>query len=185
MFRCSLILCLSLFLPACASDGAQKEAAAEGMTFETPGPEHAVLASMCGNFRAHVTMEMAPGEPANESEGIYEARPIGGMWVAGSFKSQFMGQPFEGLSVLGYDARQKCYTSHWYDTMVTAPQTSHGTWDAGKKQMVMHGTAPGMKPDSMREVTSVHDDGSMDFDAYLIGPDGKETLTMHIRYTRI
>ena len=181
MSRCTVLLLLLALLPSCASTPDAAAPTALEMSYETPGAEHAALAPMVGSFNAKVVINMGPQDPENTSYGTYDVRSMGGMWLVGSFKSSFEGNPFEGTSLLGYDQRSKQYVSTWCDTMVSAPQVSRGQWDAAKKQLVMRGEGA---MQAQREITTLMPDGSIDFVAMMRGPDGKESQTMHIVYTR-
>jgi hypothetical protein len=58
---------------------------------------------------------------------------LGERFVAQHYKGEAMGQPFEGLGLVGYDNHKKEYTGTWADSMTTAVTTAHGKYDAAKK----------------------------------------------------
>ena len=83
----------------------------------TPGPEHEMLRKDVGTWDATVEMFMAPGAPPEVSKGTETVTMMGGFWQITEFKSEMMGQPFEGRGATGYDPAKKKYVGTWVDTM--------------------------------------------------------------------
>ena len=52
---------------------------------------------------------------------------LGGRYIVEEFKSDFMGMPFEGRLIQGYDNLTQQYWSLWTDSMSTGYWISHGT----------------------------------------------------------
>src|SRR5262249_52979692 len=76
---------------------------AEMMKLATPGPYHEMLKKFAGSWKTETKMWMGPGEP-QVSEGTAEASMIlGGRFLKQEAKGNFMGQPFEGFGLTGYD----------------------------------------------------------------------------------
>ena len=50
---------------------------------------------------------------------MYKIQSLGGRYVIGKFAGTMMGQPFEGMSTMGYDNAKKMFTSTWVDNMGT------------------------------------------------------------------
>lgn len=151
-----------------------------------PGPEHAILASDAGTWDATVEFWMAPNTPPSISKGVNEGRLLGGFWLLDDFKSEFMGQPFEGRGTTGYDAGKKKYVGTWVDSMSPGLNTSESTWDATTKMMSGYNEGPGPDGKLMktRGVTHWQDADTKTFSMYAPTPDGKEFLTMRITYKR-
>ena len=85
----------------------------------TPGPEHEMLKKDVGTWDATVEMFMAPGAPPAVSKGTETVTMLGGFWQVGEFKSEMIGQPFEGQGITGYDPAKKKFVGTWVDTMST------------------------------------------------------------------
>ena len=73
----------------------------------TPGPEHEMLKKDVGTWDATVEMFMAPGAPPEVSKGTDTVTMMGGFWQLAEFKSEMMGQPFEGRGAMGYDPARR------------------------------------------------------------------------------
>src|SRR5262245_26127159 len=74
------------------------------MAFMTPGEHHKVLDFKVGKWTCKASMFMAPGMPPMESELKSETKWImGGRYLHDSVSGSFMGMPFEGMGVSGYD----------------------------------------------------------------------------------
>src|SRR5262249_16653370 len=101
--------------------------------------------------------------------------------------STMMGQPFEGMMLLGYDNQAKKYTAVWVDTMGTAIIPYQGQYDAAKKALTMTGKfndPMSGKPIQTKGVQKFVDANTMTYDEYMPGPDGKPMHTLHIDYKR-
>jgi hypothetical protein len=95
-----------------------------------PGPEHEKLKAMEGTFDAKVSMWMDPKAPPMESTGKSVNKLIfGGRFLMGEYTGDFMGQPFTGMSIIGYDNTKKKYTTLWMESMSTSIATGEGTAD--------------------------------------------------------
>jgi hypothetical protein len=163
------------------TDKTDKAAPAAGeMPQAKPGPEHEILKKSVGTWDATVE-EMAPGAPPKTSKGTETAKLVGGLWLVSDFKSEMMGQPFEGHAVGGYDPSKKKYVGTWVDSMSASQWTSEGTLDPATKTMTdwMEGVGHDGKPTKMKAVTQWKDDDTRVFTMYM-----GETPTMKITYKR-
>jgi hypothetical protein len=135
-----------------------------------PGPEHKVLAKLVGTWES--TMKMG-GEKESKGTMTYKM-DLGGLWLAGTLKSELFGTKFTGKSLESYSPAKKKYVSIWVDNMSTAPVIMEGTYDNEKKTMTMAGEGPGMdgKPMKYRSVTKMLDANTMEMSMYM--GDGKE-----------
>jgi hypothetical protein len=91
------------------------------------GAEHEELAATAGRWDVTSTMWM-PGTPeATVSTGVAERTlALGGRVLVEQFRSEVMGQPFEGIAHTGYDNVTKRWWSTWSDTMSTSVILLHG-----------------------------------------------------------
>jgi hypothetical protein len=123
---------------------------------------------------------MGPGEPML-SEGKETVSMVGPFWQVAKFESQFMGQPFTGMGLMGWDAEKKEFVSSWVDSMT--PTISHGsvTWDAATKSFrgSMTGMGPDGAPQIMETVIAYPEEGKRIFTTKVGGQ-----TTMEITYTR-
>lgn len=96
----------------------------------TPGPQHAVLAKMAGEFTLTLKMFNEPGAEPEVSTGTSSRRMIlGGRYLEETVHSSVMGQPFEGRGLTGYDNVTRSWWGSWIDTMSTAIMITGGAWD--------------------------------------------------------
>ena len=152
-----------------------------------PGKEHQWLASKAGSWAFAGKFWMNPAAPPMESTGTVErAAILDGRVLAETVKSSFMGAPFEGHGMSGYDNVKKQFWGTWNDNMSTALMVSWGTCDgSGKCSFKTSVTDPmtGEARESRMESWEEGPDKEM-FQAYDKGPDGKEFKTMELTYTR-
>ncbi len=148
-----------------------------------PGPEHEMLKKDVGTWDASVEAFMAPGAPAMVSKGTETVSMMGGFWQLSEFKSEMMGQPFEGRGTTGYDPAKKKYVGTWVDTMMPSYYTVEASYDAAKKTMtsVMEGPDPSGQISKTKAITEWKDADNRVFTMY--GPDDK-TVVMRITYKR-
>jgi Protein of unknown function (DUF1579) len=148
-----------------------------------PGPEHEMLKKDVGTWDATVEMFMEPGGAATPSKGTETVTMLGGFWQVSEFKSEMMGQPFQGLGSTGYDPAKKKYVGTWIDSMTPAYYTVEGSYDPSTKTL----TATMEGPDHTGQVTKTKattewkDADTRVFTMY--GPDGK-SVGMRITYKR-
>ncbi len=126
-----------------APDSARKaEMMATYMELMQPGPEHKLLESLAGDWTQEVQIWMAPGQQPTEFTGSAAAKMIlGGRFLEIKFTSgegMFAG---EGLNLLGYDRRNKVYTSVGFDTWGTYFVTAEGIYDEATKTISLYGEA--------------------------------------------
>src|SRR5258708_34819582 len=108
--------------------------AAVDKEYPEPGPEHGQLKRAEGTWDATVKMDKT------ESKGTMTYKmELGGLWLVGDFKGEFMGQKFTGKGLDSYDTAKKKYVSVWFDSMSTAPMTMEGTLDKDRKDLTLPG----------------------------------------------
>ena len=161
-------------------------AAAQAPPMLKPGPEHAVLKEDLGTWDASIEMLM-PGAPAPPTNGVEtNALSCGGLCLATDFKGTLMGAPFEGHGVTTWDPIKKKYVGTWSDSMTAGLATTESTWDPAKKTLDATMLTPDGNGGTVKLRSTVHytADGKRVFTMYMPGPDGKETPSMRITYTR-
>jgi len=152
-----------------------------------PGEGHAKLKGMEGNWDAAVKMYMSPGAPTESKATATRKSIMDGRFIVEDYSGDFMGMPFKGMGIFGYDNMQKKYVSTWLDNMGTGIMNSTGTVDATGKIFTYTGdSADPMtgKMVKMTMVTTIIDDKKHTFVMNGPGPDGKDAKMMEITYTR-
>lgn len=145
-FVLAAVLALVLAAPPLLAQEPAPEAAAPEMTPEqaaemaawqkagTPGPEHEKLASMAGDWSIEVRMWMEPGaEPIVLPSTAHREMILGGRVLVEEVEGEFMGAPFAGHAMSGYDNVTGKWWGTWVDNQSTGVMVSEGTWDAEGK----------------------------------------------------
>src|SRR5688572_18390873 len=84
-------------------------------TATKPIAEHEWLQKLVGEWRIESEMIMAPGQPAERSQGTETVRSMGGLWAVGQGKGTMPdGNSMEYCSALGYDVSFKEYRGCWF-----------------------------------------------------------------------
>lgn len=161
---------------------------AEMAKYAEPGPEHKVLEPSIGKWKMVTKSWYAPGEPT-VSEGTSETQWIlGGRFLLYKGNGTMMGQPFEGMEVIGYDRKAKEYTAYWMDNMGTAmyPMTN-GKYDAATKTLTFKANWPNPMGEGTVPYTMATKFVSNDSHVFTMSTvkEGKEVVEMEITYTRV
>jgi hypothetical protein len=160
------------------------------MDYATPGEMHKMLAKSDGTWTGANTMWMEnDGKPMTSTSEATNKMVFDGRYQVSEHKGNFMGLPFEGMSIVGYDNAKKKFVSTWIDNMGTGIMNMEGEWNSSKKSIEFKGkmtdpARPGKDCD-VRETFTFVDDNNHVMEMY--GPDsktGKEYKTMEIKYTR-
>jgi hypothetical protein len=97
-----------------------------------------------------------------------------------------LGQPFEGMGIIGYDNGKEEYIMLWIDNMGTGFMTSAGQYDPAAKTLTEQGqiSCPVKGQMPFRGVTTMIDNDHYTYEMFSPGDDGKEFRVMEILYTR-
>jgi len=155
------------------------------MKAATPGEPHAFLASMAGDWKT-TTTHYEMGEAGEPTEGTASFKPVfGGRVVKGQYTGTMWGQPFEGMSLDGYDNIAGKYWSVWLDNTGTSLYVTHGRMLEDGKTLEHTGTMtmPGGDEAATRFVTT-HEGETALMKAYMTMSGMDESLTMEIAFTR-
>jgi hypothetical protein len=188
------MLCL-LAVPAWAQEG-QEAAAPEPqmdpammeawMKAMTPGEPHEHLAEMAGSYKIEIKSWMEPGgEPAVMEGTALRKMTMGGRHLEETVESDFMGQPFEGVGMTGYDNAAGEYWSTWVDNMSTGVMLVTGNWDESQHAMVMEGdfTDPMTGELQHHKIVSKALEGGGERSEFFHVKDGEMVKMMEITYT--
>ncbi len=153
---------------------------AQAQELPKPGPEHAKLKKMEGNWDCVFEMQGQKSKATASYKSI-----CGGMWMANDFKGEVFGIPFTGHGLDGYDQHEKKYVGIWVQSVESAPMHYEGNHD-DKGVLVMTGTSPGAdgKPQKYKNTTAWKDDDHFTFKMFMIGEDDEEQLAFTIEYSR-
>ncbi len=169
-------------------DPKQAEMMKKWQEYSTPGEAHKVLDQLVGSWDYEMKWWMAAEGPAEESKGTSEVSwMMNGRFIQHKVVGTSMGQPFEGLSVTGYDNIKKEYQMIWLDNMSTGMMKSAAKYDAATKTLAEAGSmsCPMVNGDrSFRAVTTFVDADHFKYEMFMTGEDGKEYRSMEISYSR-
>ncbi|MES2430385.1 MAG: DUF1579 domain-containing protein [Bacteroidota bacterium] len=158
------------------------------MDFATPGPMHTWLSKMNGTWDADVSQWMDPAAPPTIVKSTStQTMGLGGRYAIGKFTGSMMGQPFEGMSIMGYDNSKKVFVNSWVDNMGTGIVQMSGTYDESTKTLNLkgHQTDPTTGKDcDIREEMKIIDDNNYIMTMYGPDPTGKEMKFMEGKFTK-
>ena len=157
------------------------------MKFATPGANHKTLDSMVGTWDAKVTMWDAPGAQPHSSTATSETHwVLGNRYVQETVNGTFMGMPFQGIGITGYDNAKKQYFNTWFDNFGTGYMTSTGTAADAKTMSFKTNTTNPMNGQDMpgESKLTIADADHHVMEMWGPGPDGKNFKMMQIDYTR-
>ncbi len=162
---------------------------AEMMQLSSPGEQHKNLEPLVGSWTYVLRMWADAKAKPDESKGTSVNKWImNGRFVQSDVKGTAMGQPFEGMNIVGYDNLKAEYQSSWIDNMATGMMTSRSAYDAATRTFNETGAyscaMTGIKDRPFRGVLKLVDDKSHTYTMYHNGPDGKEYKAMEITYNR-
>ena len=102
------------------------------------------------------------------------------------YESEFMGMPFTGRGMTGYDNVSGKYWSTWMDSMSTGLMFSEGTCDdQGSCTFTGSYNDPILEgPKKVRMVTRWTSPTTQVFEMHTAGKDGKEMMMMEMTYTK-
>lgn len=186
----ALALALAIAAPAAAQtsqdQGQMDPKALEALMTQlmTPGAPHQRLAGLAGKWTTTQTMYMEATPQSSTGEAEYEMA-LGGRYLVGRYKGTYMGQPFEGMSIDGYDNGKQQYFSIWLDSMGTGYYLAQGTATPDGKVFKLSGTmVMGPMEIPSRSESVMVDKDTMQFTMWhTMG--GQEMKAMEMTYKRV
>jgi hypothetical protein len=156
-----------------------------------PGPEHARLAKLAGDWDADVKMFNPDGSAGGNTKGAMHAQMIlGGRYLQLNYSGEMdMGggnkMPFKGVGIGGYDNARKKYTNFWIDEMSTGFMQTEGTYEGNVLTCEGTSTDPmSGQPMKVKEVMTEIDDTHHKYELSMAGQDGKMMKVLEITYTK-
>ena len=155
--------------------------------YMTPGPMHELLAKAVGEWKTEITSWMDPNMPPTITEGTSVCESIlGGRYFRTKEMAPFMGMPFEGSAISGYDNATKKFFGVWIDNMGTGVMMTEGTFDEATKTFTYTGSGIGPTGEyKVREIIKIIDDDHSMFEMYMEEGGKPEMKMMEIKYTRV
>lgn len=152
-------------------------------------PEHEVLSGLVGHFTTKVHLYDGPYKRKMDTEGTAEGKVVmGGPFVQLTHSELRMMQPFESMAIYGFDTAIGKYTADAIDNTSTAIVRFIGTYDAGKKQLVMSGRFSDQTARILtivRTVTTFVDAKTFTYDEFVSrSVGGPETHVVTITFTK-
>ena len=153
----------------------------------TPGEPHKLLGTMVGSWTTKSKSWMEPSQPPIESNmACEETMLLDGRFLQEVCTGEFVGQPFTGIGMTGYDNHTKKYVSTWMDSMGTGIMFMEGMASADGKTITQKGgyQDPIEGRIKLRAVTKLVDANTKVFEMHGTGKNGKEIKMMEITYAR-
>lgn len=166
-----------------------QEMMAKWQEFSTPNENHKALDTLAGNWNHTVKWWMKPDTEPEISTGTGTAEWImGGRYLQQKVSGMSMGQPFEGLGIIGYDNANKEYVSIWLDNMGTGLMQSTAQYDTAAKTFAEKGSHSCFLAEDghrkYRATTKIIDNDNYVYEMFSTDEAGKEFRAMEITYTR-
>ena len=152
-----------------------------------PGPQHEAMAKEVGTYDVAMKSWQDPSAPPMESTGVAtRSLMFGGRVMVEDYESDFMGMPFTGRGMNGFDNVSGKYWSTWMDSMSTGMMVSEGTCtDDHVCTFVGTWNDPIEKgPKKARMVSRWTSPTTQVVEMHATGRDGKETKMMEMTYTK-
>lgn len=188
------VLAITLLLAAAATPCLAGEPPSEAdmaaaMKAISPGEHHEHLAALEGKWTARVSSWMDPTakEPMVSTGTSDFSWIMGGRYLQQDYKGSFMGMPFSGRGLSGYDNAAGHYVTTWVDTMGTGILYETGGCSNGGKHFEMSGEQVDPMSGTKMKIRSVHTIESADRNVlvmYVTSPGMEERKVMEIVYTR-
>jgi hypothetical protein len=154
-----------------------------------PGPQHAELAKLAGDWNVVSKMWMDPKQPPMETKGTSSGKMIlGGRFLQTEFNGEMMGKPFIGVGIEGYDNYKQKYVMMWIDNTGTMLTTTEGTASADGKVITylgkMDDAMMNIKDKTIKYVATIIDDKSNKFEIFDGVGTPNEIKIMEMNYTK-
>ena len=109
------------------------------MEMPKPGPEHRKLEPLAGIWKCEEKMYPSQWDPKGgmATGHVRSHVAAGGFVVTGDYEQERDGKKtFQGLSVFSYDAQEKCYLLHWWDSMGMPAEVFRGNFEGANLVLI-------------------------------------------------
>lgn len=149
-----------------------------------PGPEHAELMKSVGTWTVESKAWTGEAEPLRSTSKAVFTELLGGRYLRQEFEGEFMGQPYRGIGLTGFNNATKRYEDVWTDTMGTGFMLTTGT-ETAPGEWTFSGSfpGPGGKTVKMRSIMRKPAADRMTFESFCDDGSG-EKKCWEATYTR-
>jgi hypothetical protein len=149
-------------------------------------PGQDVLKKWVGQWDATVESTVRDGKLVTNPAKSTSRLAYGDRWLISDFDGTFLGAPFTGQEVLGYDPVAKKFLLNWIDSIATSFATGEGIFDPKTNTMTWTVSS---RDDSTGKLTTwrqvdIWKDADHHDWSIRATKDGKEQIQMTIRYRR-
>jgi hypothetical protein len=151
-----------------------------------PGPEHARLTAMCGNWDVEMTFWFQPGRPGIPSKGTSIIRPLfDGTFIEEKIDATLNGAPVTTIAWTGYNTDSKKYEATRIASTNTARIAETGVFDEKTGQFELKAEFP-LAGDTWHQRTVIQQQSAdaMTAASYLSFGAVPEWKAVEIKYTR-
>lgn len=154
---------------------------------DNPGPEHASLMKLSGEYTSVSKFKLSPNDAGQESKGTSKFTPIlDGRFILEDGTGEQFNQPFKARKLYGYNNASKRFESCWIYTGSTAMMMLSGTSsDGGKTVQFTGGIESANNTKANFEVLLKRlDENRFVVELIMKSPDGTKGPSMETTYTR-
>ena len=157
----------------------------------SPNEHHKPFTEMVGKWNMVTSMWMGgPGSEPIVSKGTAEmSLLLDGRFLRQDAKGEFMGGPYTGMGLTGYDNMKKCYIMNWIDNTSTAFSSAQGNYDMSGKVLTMYGKmdepTTGEHDKNIKYVLKTIDKDKLIFEVHDLVLGEPNTKIMEITYARM
>lgn len=149
---------------------------------EKPTKHHEHMMKSVGEWEGVVALHgPMEGQKMEASETI---TAIGPFWTTSDFRAEFMGFPFSGRSVMGYDAKAKKAVGTWCDSSSSYLSVMEGTVDEETGDVEMRWDQPFMGGPMAPHRSVTHVEGDSYTSEFYVTIEGEEMHSMTIAMKR-
>lgn len=108
-----------------------------------PTEQHKRLATLSGKWVGEEKIQGSPHTTETNATGTFDFRmDLGGLFAITDYVEMSGGKTLlAGHGVIGWDAKQKCYTLHWFDTFGSPPSVpGKGQWQGDALKFEQEGS---------------------------------------------
>ena len=171
-----------------AESGMSAEMAENMARAAAPNEHHRHLAELAGDWDWTSKMWMQPGAPPMETKGTARNELLmDGRFLRSEFHGDFLGQPFTGMGIEGYDNVQERHVGVWFDSAGTMMLNFLG--DCSEAGKVLTSSADFLDPmtgtkTTFKGKTTIVNDNEYLFESWNSDPNGEFHKSMEITYKR-
>lgn len=148
-----------------------------GQDFPKPGPEHAKLKELEGNWDAVMDMRGQKSKATATYKSLCD-----GMWLQSDYQQGDLGGlKFQGHGLDGYDLKKKKYVGVWIDSLESSPLHFEGDYDPKAKLLVMTGESLSVdgKVQKFKNTTETKDKDHFTFKMYMVRTSSRLRSSTH------